>query len=373
MHSQHSQHSHHAVVRDTAEFGLVRMVAVIAAIMPCAALIQVLASAGDYRLPAVAIVVWLGVFAAAAWFVPRLRTGGLTAGEAAAALGVAIAAVAAIGWDHRAASGRADLAIVGTVWLLALVALSRPARVWLPGALAVLAVHAVLVFLAVGVNRLSLAQFEAGCYIVVISQGAFALVRPTLAVLTSVTARRAELASRSAAERAAAAAVTEERRSRLALLEMEALPLLRGIADGALDVDQVRQRCAWHAEVLRNSLVGRPQPGRPLAGLEPALRAAADRGLLVDVRVIGDPEVPPPPVAHAVLLTVDAVLGALPPQQATLTVLAHDADVELYLTFVRPPPRLPDVTRTGQDAGAGWHAAVTAECLEITWRKDGST
>jgi DNA-binding CsgD family transcriptional regulator len=58
--------------------------------------------------------------------------------------------------------------------------------------------------------------------------------------------RRAALASRSAAERAAVAAIAEVRRDRLELLEMEALPLLRGIADGTLDPSDgaVRQRCA---------------------------------------------------------------------------------------------------------------------------------
>jgi hypothetical protein len=56
--------SHREVVRDTAEFGLRRMVGAMAAILPLAALIQVLANRGDYRDPAVAAGVWLAVFAA---------------------------------------------------------------------------------------------------------------------------------------------------------------------------------------------------------------------------------------------------------------------------------------------------------------------
>src|ERR1700751_5764487 len=58
--------------------------------------------------------------------------------------------------------------------------------------------------------------------------------RPALRTHAEMEVRRAALASRSAAERAAVAAIGQVRRDRLALLEMEALPLLRGIAQGAL-------------------------------------------------------------------------------------------------------------------------------------------
>jgi hypothetical protein len=365
--------SHHEVVRATTESGLARLIAVIAAAMPIAALIQVLANADEYRRPAVAVAIWLAVLASAAWVVSRVRAGGLTRAEATAALLIAVAAVAAIGWDHRAdhAADRVDLAILGTAWLLALAALSRPPREWVPGAVAVFAVHAVLVLRAVGTNPLSLAQLEAPGYVLAVALIAFAALRPTLAGLTSTTARRAALASRSAAERAAAAAVLAERRDRLALLEMEALPLLRGIADGTLDptADEVRKRCAWHAAVLRHSLTGRvPDVG----GLAPALQAAAARGLLVDVQVIGDPGTPPPGVARAALATVDAVIGALAPHQVTLTVLAPGDDVEVYLTFSEPLRTVPDLARIARDlpAAARWHTSLDAGCLEISWRKE---
>jgi hypothetical protein len=357
------------------------MVGAMAAILPCAALIQVLANLRDYRQPVVAIAVWLAVFAAAVWLMPRMRTDGLIRGEAVAAVMIAVAAVATIGWEHRAHHGsrNVDLAVLGTVWLLALVALSRPARAWIPGALIVFAVHAVLLIRAAGANPLSLAQLEAAGHILVAVLIAFAALRPTLAMHTSMTARRASLASRSVAERAAAAAVQEDRRSRLALLEMAALPLLRGIADGTLDptAGDVRERCARHAAVLRHSLTDRaPGTGGLVAGLEPALQAASARGLLVNVQVIGDPGIPAPEVAHAVLATVDSVISALPPHQVMLTVLASGDKVEVYVTFGVPLRVTPDVTRFGQDvpAAARWHAAVTAEetgtgCLEISWRK----
>jgi hypothetical protein len=372
--------SHHDIMRDTAEFGLLRLVRVVAVILPSAALIQVLASLRDYSQPAVAVAVWLAVLATAAWLAPRTLPDGLAGSEAAAAVLIAVAAVAVIGWVHRAhyPPGSVDLVILGTVWLLALVALSYPAWVWLTGALAVFAVHTALLIRALGANPLTLSQLEVVGYILANVLIVFAALRPTLAVHTSMITRRASLASRSRAERAAAAAVLDDRRSRLALLEMDALPLLRGIADGSVDpaADEVREQCAQRAAALRHSLTDRSRDGGGLvAGLEPALQAARTRGLLVHVQVLGEPGAPVPQVGHAVLAAVGAVISALPPQQVVLTVLASGDRVELYMTFGEPPRVLPDVARFGREvpAMARWHARVTAEqtgaagCLEISW------
>ena len=203
----------------------------------------------------------------------------------------------------------------------------------------------------------------------------FAALRPTLRVHAGLAARRAELASRSAAERAAVAAIEEDRRDRFALLEVEALPLLRGIADGSLDPadDAVRQECARHATTLRRALVDRARLGRELlAGLEPALIAARGRGLQIEIQVVGDPGLPSRDAAQATVDAVDAVLRALPPQTVTMTVLGPSGpanpglagpapagtapagparagavpadpipDVELYLTFGHLLPRRP--------------------------------
>ena len=383
--------SHREVVRDTAEFGLRRMVGAMAAILPLAALIQMLANRSDYRHPAVAAGIWLAVFAAGGWLLPRMRRGGLTLGEAAAGIAIAVVAVAVIGWEHRAhdPAESVDLAIFGTVWLLALVALSQPARVWAPGALAVYGVHAALLIGVAGTDRQSLAQLEAAGYILVAVLIAFAALRPTVAMHISMTARRAALASQSEAERAAAAAVLADRQDRLALLEMEALPLLRGIADGTLNpaAGEVIRQCARHAADLRHSLTDHgltghgltgqaPEAGGLLARLQPALRAAEARGTLVNVQVIGAPGIPPPRVADAVLATVDAVIGALPPHQLMLTVLGSADDTEVYLTFSEPLRETPDLAPFGRDlpAAACWRAAVTGQgtgpgCLEISWRK----
>jgi hypothetical protein len=383
----------HAAARDVAEVGLVGMITTMSVVLPSVALIQVLANTRDYRQPAVAIAVWLAVLGAAAWFVPRLRRGGLAVGETTAAIVIAIAAVAAIGLARQAHSvpGSVDLAIFGTIWLLVVVAMSRSALVWIPGALIVFAVHAVLVIRDEGLHTLSLSDLEAAGYILAAALIAFAALRPGVAVHSSMAARRASLASRSAAESAAAAAIGQERQSRLAVLEKEALPLLRGIADGTLDATaaDVRDRCARHAEVLRHSLTGsEPALGHLVTGLEPALRAARERGLLVTAQLIGDPGTPRPGIARAVLATVNAVLGALPPHQVTLSMLASGDDVELYLTFAAPLRSLPDLTRFAADLppAARWHAALDTTnatetgtgtgtgtgCLEVSWRRDGA-
>jgi hypothetical protein len=376
--------THDKVARDTTEAGVMRLVRALAVILPSVALVQVLANSHDYRQPATAVVVWLAVLGAGAWLVPRSRTGGLAAGEAAAAIGIAVAAVAAIGAVQRAHDdpGSVDLAILGTVWLLVLVEMSRPARIWIPAALLVFAVQGALLIRDGGLNPLSLSELGAAGYIIAAVLITFAALRPTLAMYASMAARQASLASRSAAERAAAAAIQQERQGRLAVLEKEALPLLRGIADGTLDPAEasVREKCARHVAVLRHSLTGgAPGVGWLMTGFEPTLRAAAARGLLVTVQMIGDPGTVQPPVARAVLATMDAVISVLPPHQVMLTVLASGDDVELYLTFGTPLRPAPDLTRFGRDlpGSARWHASVSATetgggCLEVSWRNGGA-
>jgi len=376
--------SHRTVARDTAEAGLIRLVRALAVILPSLALVQTLANSRDYRQPAVAIAVWLAVLGAGAWLVPRLRTGTLTAGETAAAVAIAIAAVAVIGAVHRAhgPDGSADLAILGAIWLLALVVMSHRARVWVPAALLVFAVHSALLIRGGGLNQLTLSELGAAGYISAAVLIAFAAFRPTMDMYASMAARQASLASRSQAERAAATAIQQERQSRLAVLQREALPLLGGVADGVLDPTsaEVRERCARHAAVLRHSLTdGARGAGGRMAWLDPALRAAAADGLPVAVQVIGDPGTPQPPVARAVLAAVGGVISAVPPGQVMLTVLASGRDVELYLTFSAPLRGAPDLTPCGLDvpAAAGWHASVsTTETgggyLEVSWRKDGA-
>ena len=375
--------SPHEVARDTAEVALTRLVRTLAVVLPSLALLQALANSRDYRLPAAAIVVWLAVLGAGAWLVPRLRTGGLGAGETAAAVAIAVAAVAAIGVVHRASGdpGSVNLAILGTAWLLLLVVVSHSARVWIPVALLFFAVQGAVLISEQGLNLLSLSQLEGAGYVIATILIAFAALRPTIDTYVSLAARQASLASRAAAERAAAAAIGQERHGRLAVLEKEALPLLRGIADGTLDPadEGIRERCARHAAVLRHALTEAAVGGELVATLEQALRGQAARGLPVTVQLIGDPGTPRPSIARAVLSSVDAVLSELPPHQVVLTVVTADDDVELYLTFGVPLRAVPDLTRSGFDvpAAARWHASVSETetgggYLEVGWRKDGA-
>ncbi|HTT51140.1 MAG TPA: hypothetical protein VMH35_07060 [Streptosporangiaceae bacterium] len=357
----------------------------LAVIVPLGMLVQVLASAGSYRQPLAAVAVWLGILLAAGWLVPRALARGLSRPEAIIAVAVAVAAVTAIGLDRRVhmAAGSLDWAILGTVWLLAMVALSRSAWLWVPGAALAFAAHAFFVVGLLGTTALGLARVAAGGYVMGVVLAVFAALRPTLRTHSEIAVRRAELASRSAAERAAVAAIRADRAGRMALLEAEALPLLRGIAGGSLDPADpaVRRKCAEHATTLRQALVHRAdQAGEVLATLAPALATARARAMPVQIQVVGDPGPPGRAVAQATVAVVYRVIGALPPQPVILTVLSAGDDVELYLTFRRGPGH--GVLACGGLAGLGppvpaaaaWRATLDARdtgpgCLEVSWRK----
>jgi hypothetical protein len=367
-------------VAEATESAAPRFVGAVAVALPAGLLAQAVIDHASYRYPAGPVVVWLGMLAVAAWLMPRARAGDLSSAHAAVAVAVAVAAVTAIGLD-RQVSGAAmtvDWTILGTIWLLALIALTSPAWLWVPGSALVAGIHSVFVVRALGLGPLGLSRLAASSYAVVSILAVFAALRPALRTHAEMAVRRAALASRSAAERAAAAAIGEVRRGRLGLLEMEALPLLRGIADGALDPadEAVRKRCAEHAATLRRALVDRaPRAAGLVAGLEPALAAARERDVPVEVQVIGDPGRPAGEVLRATAAAVDRVLRALPPQPVILTVLAPGDEAELYLTFERPPATRCDVTGLGGavPAGAAWRAVLEADgsgpgCLEVRWR-----
>ena len=367
-------------VTEATESAAPRFVGAVAVALPAGLLVQTLIDHASYRHPVVPVVVWLGMLAAAAWLVPRARTGDLSNAHAAVAITAAVTAVTAIGLDRRVAGAamNVDWTILGVVWLFALLTLTSPARVWVPGAALVTGIHSVFVVHALGFSPLGLTRLAASSYAVVSILAVFAALRPALRMQAEMAMRRAALASRSAAERAAAAAIGEVRRDRLGLLEMEALPLLRGIADGTLDPSDgaVRTRCAEHAATLRRALVDRaPQPSGLLAGLEPVLGAARERNVPAEVRVIGDLGDPGEQVVQATVAAVDRVLRALRPQPAVLTVLGSGDEAAIYLTFGQAPLTGLDVAGLGRavPAEAAWRAALEAEddgpgCLEVRWR-----
>src|SRR6266702_1673699 len=318
-----------------------RVAAVVAATWQLLLLVQVLTYLGNYRQPVVPIAVWLGMLAAAVWLVPRAWSAGLTGLESAAAVGVAAVAVLLVGLERRqhGSTGTVDWSVVGTGWLLALVAVSRRAFEWICGAVLVFTIHAIVAARVLGLGALGLARLASTAYTLLVILVVFAAVRPMFRASARIAARHAELASRSAAERAAAAAVREDRRRRLAVLESEALPLLRGIADGRLDpsLAAVRDQCGRGAAKLRRALVDRVGArSELLAELEPVLAEAGERGLPVEIRTVGDPGYVSPLVIHWAVGAVDRVLRALEPQQVVLTMLAAGDEVELYLVFRGP-------------------------------------
>ena len=269
--------SRDAVLRDTYESGLPRAIAVVAAIWQLTLLFQVLAYLPDFRQHAVVVGVWVGLLAAAVWLVPRAWAGGLSAREGAAAVLIAIVAVALVGWERRAhgAPGSVDWSVVGSGWLLALVALSRPAWLWISGALGVFAVHTVLLVRVLGTSSLVLARLTATAYTLVVILVVFSALRPAAASYAAIAGRRAALLSQARAEHAAAAVVQQDRHDRLALLEAEALPLLRAVADGSLDPAEpavpgpLRPACGRAApRTGQPGAAGRGTAGRVAAGAE---------------------------------------------------------------------------------------------------------
>lgn len=370
-------------VAEAAESAPPRLVGAVAVALSAALLVQALVDRASYRHPVVPVVVWLGMLAVAAWLIPRARAWDLSNAHAAVAIAVAVAAVTAIGLDRRVAGAamNVDWTILGVIWLLALLALTSPAWVWIPGAALVTGIHSAFVVHELGFSPLGLTRLAASSFAVVSVLAVFAALRPALRTHAETEVRRAALASRSAAERAAVAAIGAVRRDRLALLEMEALPLLRGIADGTLDPSgsAVRKRCAEHAAILRRALADRTcQPSGLLDGLAPVLDAARQRDVPVEVQTIGDPGDPGEEVIRATVAAVDQVLRALPPQPVMLTVLQSGDLAEMYLTFGRPPVAGCDVAALGDAVppGTAWRAALEAGdtgpgCLEVHWQKKG--
>jgi hypothetical protein len=379
----HSVASQDRLVHGAYESELPRVLGVVAALWQLAFLIQVLGYLHEYREPLVPVVVWAALTAAAFWLIPRTRTGDLTGRASVCAMALVVVAVSLDGWAGRTpgSAGSVDWSVSGSSWLIAVVAVSRPAWEWACGALLAFAAHLAFSANLFGTPTLGLSKLTASAHALAVMGIIFAAIRPTLRAQARIAVRRAALASQSAAKADAVAAIREDRRVRLALLEAEALPLLHAIAAGTLGPADsvVRDRCTRLATTFRRSLTDgfRGAEQGLVAELEPALRAASARGLLVDVQTIGDHGTPGPEVSAAALAAIDGILGTLPPQPVTLTVLASADDVALYLTFSQPPRRAPDAALAGQSAppSAQWHAGIDmddsgAGCLKVSWRKD---
>ena len=62
-------------VTEATESAAPRFVGAVAVALPAGLLVQTLIDHASYRHPVVPVVVWLGMLAAAAWLMPRARTG----------------------------------------------------------------------------------------------------------------------------------------------------------------------------------------------------------------------------------------------------------------------------------------------------------
>ena len=102
-----------------------------------------------------------------------------------------------------------EWSVFGTSWLLALVAVSRPAWDWVSGALVVFGAHFVFSGHVLGTVALGLTRLTASAYALAVILIIFAAIRPTVRAQAGIAVRRAALASESAAERAAVAAIRD--------------------------------------------------------------------------------------------------------------------------------------------------------------------
>ena len=234
------------------------------------------------------------MLAAAVWLVPRARADGLTGADAAVAIAVAVAAVALVGWDRRAIRRYRNrrLVVLGTGWLLALVALSRPAWVWISGALLVFAAHAVFTIRLLGVTSLGLARLALAAYLLVghpghLRRAAADLARPCR---DGRAPRRAGQPVRRGARGGRGGARGPARAAGLAGGGGAPGAARHRRRDAGPRRRRGKQRCAQYAATLRRALVDRVQnAGWLLAELEPALRAARARGMPAEVQVVGEP------------------------------------------------------------------------------------
>ena len=175
--------SREGVVVDATASAAPRFIGGLAVVLPLGLLVQALVYHSYYRQPVIPLLVWLGMLAGAAWLVPRACTRDhLTTAESLGAVAIAVVAVTAIGLDRKVAGapGAPDWTILGTVWLLALVAVTSPPKVWVPGSALVAGVHAVFVVRVLGASPLGLSRLAASAYALCSVLTTFAAFRPEL-------------------------------------------------------------------------------------------------------------------------------------------------------------------------------------------------
>jgi len=217
--------------------------------------------------------------------------------------------------------------VMGGIGVLLL--LHRPVREQIAFTAANSSLTLVALLLAGAGDRLTLARFGAVAY----ATGALQVALVLAAGALDATARRAAAAATAEAavrrDRQVAGELHAARQGRYRALRASAVPLLAGLASGALDpADRlVRHRCAVEAGRLRRLFAETDDVPDPLVH---ELRACADvadrRGVLVDLQVLGRLPVLDRPVRRALTeAPLDALAGAA--RQARITVVGRCDEV----------------------------------------------
>lgn len=293
--------------------------------------------------------------------------------------------VTVLSCDGPGLVGKANWAVGNVGWFIAILAVYRP--LWEAGiALAFVAVanltvaalqpHGALPYVALMVGNL----FN----IMILQVSAITMFR-ILNRNVDTGAAAVERLNELLIERAARAAIIQDRTARYRNLNQSLLPLLGGLADGALDPEtsEVQQRCEVAAGVVR-ALITHDDGTASVASLDAVAtvsEAAENRRIVLDLQV--DPSIDglPRPARDHLLSILTRTLSRAKVGEASLTLLGSDstATVTACLPLAIPAEELQRQT----DAAAAELMAVvggTAEAdlerldsglvwLEVKWKR----
>jgi signal transduction histidine kinase len=265
----------------------------------------------------------------------------LSGREAAGLLAVLLAGVVAGGINTV---GAAVVRIVDwpTIVLPAammLVTASRPTREWIIGCVLGTGALVAVVLPIGGAQPLVVVRLLSLIYGLWTIQLLVTTAGPVLNATVATTTRAAEADVELAARQQAATAIRRDRVRRLARLDADILPLLRGIAAGTVDPREttVRRVCANRARTLRRRLLEHSGgPWGPWAELDAAIEAAEARGVRVVLQVDGDLGRIPPDVREHLVETLGAALRSVEGGQVMLTILGSGESGTGYVSFPVP-------------------------------------
>ncbi len=279
-----------------------------------------------YRSGGVVVAAWVVMLVVGIVLAVRVTgRGGVNGPQAAAATAVLLAATLAViaSCDGPGLLNHANWVTGGFGWFIVILAVYRPA--W--EAAAGLAVLAAADLVAVAVRfhgALSAVAFIVGTLfsIGILQLGTIAVFR-ILNGNVDTAAGAVRTVNALEIDRAARAAIVQDRAARDHKLDRDLFPLVRGLADGSLDPGSAatRQRCDVAAGVLR-ALITHDDGTTAVAPLDAAARAsdaAQAHGVVPDLRIDPDIEQVPAAVRDRLLSILTATLAMARPGEASLT------------------------------------------------------